>query len=209
MTHRKFKRFRYFHFTTRIVHPLWEQMTLEQNWEHMTKSLADVLELNGDETLTWHSGIVMSNHIHVLFSLEGFNENSIILDLERVLKSRMKIQATLFQRPLRCEPLEHLRHLRSAYKFIYRNPIEARVVKRVEEYQYSSLAMLLGRKNQFHQNPFVDPFEIIQDLPKQLRWLNSETEIRAIWEDYLQDDGLGFGLQIDLKRCMQRVRHKN
>jgi putative transposase len=175
MKQQKFKRHRYFHFTTKFTHPKWFDLSLYRNWLDLLRCLQGVQAQRIDEGVVWHAGLLMTNHIHLLFSTQLYNEHSLILDLEKALKKELVISKNLFQRPLPCEPLYHLEHLKAAYKYIYRNPVEAGLVRKVENYQFSSLALLLNKERPSLSNPFIDPFQIIQNLPDRLRWLNTRT----------------------------------
>ncbi len=188
MKQQKFNRHRFFHFTTKFVHPKWFEMTPYRNWLDLLRSLENIQKLRLDEDIVWHSGLLMSNHVHILFSTQSYNEHSLVLDLEEALKKELGIKTQLFQRPLPCEPLYHLEHVKAAYKYIYRNPVEARMVRRVEDYAYSSLYLLLDRQRPSLNNPFIDPFEIIQNLPKRLRWLNSQNRFEQTHFDFYFED---------------------
>ena len=192
MKQQKFKRHRFFHFTTQFVHPKWFQTSPLENWLNFVNSLSQVQILRREEEFVWHAGVLMSNHLHLLFSTQCYNEHSLVLELESVMMSKLNIQKTLFQRPLPCEPLEHLEHLRAAYKYIYRNPVEAGLTHKPELYPYSSLYLLLNKETPSIAHPFIDPLQLIQNLPQRLRWLNSQTHFGASSFDFWQDQGLGF-----------------
>lgn len=173
MKQQKFKRHRFFHFTTKFVNPKWFEVNSYKNWLDLLQSLPEIQNLRQGEDIVWHSGLLMSNHIHLLFSTQTYNEHSLVLDLENALKKRLGVSTNLFQRPLPCEPLYHLEHLKAAYKYIYRNPVEAGMVRKVEDYTLSSLYLLLNKDRPSLANPFNDPFQIIFNLPNKLKWLNS------------------------------------
>lgn len=180
MKQQKFKRQRYFHFTTKIVHPKWYDHALSRHWIDFLTTLDLVQKRREDPGLTWHAGVLMSNHIHLLFSTDSYNEHSLVLDLEEQWKKQLEIKRSLFQRPLPCEPLEHFEHFKMAYKYIYRNPVEARMCNRAEDYAFSSLGLILNRFQPSLRNPFVDPFEIIHDPYRRLRWINALEDERQM-----------------------------
>lgn len=196
MKQQKFKRHRYFHFTTKFVHPKWFAMSPYRNWLDFLHGLQNIQRLREDEDIVWHSGLLMSNHLHLLFSTQTFNEHSLVLDLEKALQQELNIKAQLFQRPMRCEPLSHLKHLKTAYKYIYRNPVEAGITAKVEDYAFSSLYLLLNKDRLALTNPFHDPLQIIQNLPNRLRWLNSKSSFMQYSFDFpldfSEDQSLGF-----------------
>lgn len=174
MKQQNFKRNRYFHFTTKFVHHKWYDQTLSRNWIDFLLTLENVQLRRQDPALTWHSGVLMSNHLHLLFSTDSYNEHSLVLDIEAEWKRQLGVKAALFQRPLPCEPLEHFEHFKMAYKYIYRNPVEAGLSPRAEIYPYSSLGLILNRNRLHCRNPFVDPMEIIHDPYRKLRWIHQD-----------------------------------
>jgi putative transposase len=192
MSPQKFKRHRFFHFTTKFVHPKWYQINSNKNWLDLLHCLQEIQKNRESEDIVWHSGVLMSNHIHLIFSTQTYNEHSLILDLEQALQQKLGIEAKLFQRPLPCEPLYHIEHLKAAYKYIYRNPVSAGMVSKVEDYQYSSLYLLLNKDRSTLLNPFNDPFQIIQNLPTQLRTLNSKSGFEPYSFEIYGDQSLGF-----------------
>jgi putative transposase len=173
MKRQKFNRRRFFHFTTHFAHPEWYESSPGQNWKLLIKCLNRMGAHPETEDIVWHSAVLMSNHIHLLFSMNSFGEHSLVLELESCLQAELGLRGKLFQRPLPCEPLLHLEHLRQAYKYIYRNPVEAGLARRVEDYPLSSLRLLLNRDREMTQHCFVDPFPSVLDLSKHLKWLNS------------------------------------
>ena len=59
----------------------------------------------------------------------------------------------------------------NSYKYNYRNPVAAGLCSRVEEYQYSSLPMVLNRTQ--HQFPIVGDTLIQEDPVGIVEWLNT------------------------------------
>jgi hypothetical protein len=192
MNTQKFKRHRFFHFTTKFVNPNWYEANPNENWFNILKSLQNIQNNRATEDIVWHSGVLMSNHIHLLFSIQGYNEHSLILDFEQSLLNETGLAGKLFQRPLPCEPIYHLEQLKAAYKFIYRSPVSEGLVRNVEDYTYSSLYILLNRDRMNRLNPFHDPLQIIQNLPVQLRWLNSKPSFESDSLEIYRDKSLGF-----------------
>lgn len=192
MKQQKFKRHRFFHFTTKFVNPKWFDNDPSQNWQDLLRSLEVIQNQRQDEDVVWHAGLLMSNHIHLLFSTQTYNEHSLVMDLENTLKQQLDTEKNLFQRPLPCEPLYHLEHLKAAYKYIYRNPVEAGMARKVEDYHFSSLYLLLNKDRPLLINPFNDPLQIIQNLPNRLRWLNSQSPFAHYSFEFHEDFGLGF-----------------
>ncbi|OQW50310.1 MAG: hypothetical protein A4S09_00515 [Proteobacteria bacterium SG_bin7] len=69
-------------------------------------------------------------------------------------------------------------HFLNCYKYIYRNPIKAGLVTRVEEYKFSTLSGLLGSQ------PLLipvqcDPFIFDDKFEKTMEWLNTVSSAQA------------------------------
>jgi putative transposase len=57
-----------------------------------------------------------------------------------------------------------------AYKYVYRNPVEANLANRVEEYFFSTLPSLLGLKHGLI--PLEEDNYLFNDIDAQVEWLN-------------------------------------
>lgn len=59
-----------------------------------------------------------------------------------------------------------------AYKYVYRNPVEAGLCKKVEEYKYSTLSGLVG------ESPLIIPVAedetLFSNFEQTINWLNTE-----------------------------------
>lgn len=75
--------------------------------------------------------------------------------------------------PLFCDPILSSEYYKNAYKYIYRNPLDAGLCRTVEEYEYSSLRGLLGHSPLVV--PVIDNMGLIHTPLKILDWLNHES----------------------------------
>jgi hypothetical protein len=64
------------------------------------------------------------------------------------------------------------RYFLTAYRYIYRNPVEAKIVSRAEDYQFSTLHGLVGRSQL--TIPVVRDRILFSDLSDSLNWLNTK-----------------------------------
>lgn len=74
--------------------------------------------------------------------------------------------------PLYCEPILSAQYYKHAYKYVYRNPVEAGMCMRAEDYEFSSLRGLLGHT--LLTAPVIDNMGLIYGPQKILTWLNCE-----------------------------------
>lgn len=78
------------------------------------------------------------------------------------------------EEPLFCEPVLSAAYYKTAYKYVYRNPVAAGLCARAEDYEYSSLRGVLGRGDL--AAPVIDNMGLIFNARKVLAWLNTPEE---------------------------------
>ncbi len=164
-----------YHVTARTNNQTWFQIPLAQVWEIFQNQLFFIHHAFGVKI---HSFVLMSNHFHLLISdPEGkisqalrwlMTETS--RDINHEQKSKNHVYGQRNYRTL----LSNSHYFLHAYKYVYRNPVEAGVCKWVEEYPYSTLRGLLGFEKMIiplSPDTFMD-----DDLEGSLKWLNSHPE---------------------------------
>ena len=67
-------------------------------------------------------------------------------------------------------------YFRHAYKYVYRNPVRAGIVEKVEQYKYSTLFGLLGMQHLLI--PVEEDYLLISKTEETLEWLNSSPVIK-------------------------------
>lgn len=162
---------RFFHFASRIPHPTWLEKTNAQRWPIFLNGLG---EIQAKENVKWIASVMMGTHFHVLFSLNSvnsFNENILMTQLERWLAETLELSMPIFDHPVLCERILSLAHFRHTYRYIYRNPIEASLCTLVQDYPWSSLRELLSPSGKI---VFSDSNSLIQNPYQTLKWLNEE-----------------------------------
>ncbi|MBK7963196.1 MAG: hypothetical protein IPK04_19635 [Bdellovibrionales bacterium] len=161
---------RFFHFASRIPHPTWLERPNSQRWVIFLNGLGKIQER---ENVKWISAVMMGTHFHILFSLHSmsaFNENILMLELERWFAATLELPMPAFDYPVLCERILSLAQFRHTYKYIYRNPVEASMCNLVEEYPWSSLRELLRPSGKI---VFSDSNSLIQNPYQTLNWLNA------------------------------------
>jgi hypothetical protein len=120
----------------------------------------------------------MSNHFHLIVSTPQENISQCMARFmksssNRLTKAGNRINQTFSGRHYKTildDPMYYL----NAYKYIYRNPVDAGITESVESYPYSSLFGLLG------QDRLVIPIEFDETLfasvDSTLKWLNRKPD---------------------------------
>lgn len=98
-----------------------------------------------------HHILFMSNHMHILLTPNhdnlGLAMSYFLTNTAKLLNSRSGRNDHIFGRRYRPTVVKNSRHFMNVIRYIYQNPLRARMVKQVEEYPYSSLGFYLGENN--------------------------------------------------------------
>jgi REP element-mobilizing transposase RayT len=122
-----------------------------------------------------HAFVMMGTHLHLLFSTRRELEQYVMEEFNKnILQILLKKQASSgLETPLFSELVASFRQLLHVYKYIYRNPVEAHIAQKVEDYRYSTLCDVLGR-----QQPslgVLDLLRTVHDPNRILSWLNENS----------------------------------
>lgn len=151
----------YFHLNFSFsVHPLFPEL----DWlllNYHLKRLADAHKVE------LQAFVMMSSHVHLLFKSFKHNENYFTDALLKELKIPTGEESLV-------EPIENMAQFLNCYKYIYRNPVEAKMIQKCEDYRFSSLHGLLGKGEIL--TPVIDPLCVTQNPIKILNWLNNYFE---------------------------------
>lgn len=157
--------------SARCINKEWFQIPIEQVWLIMEDYLFLVQLLFG---LKIHAFVLMNNHWHLLASAPLGNMSEIMKYFMRETSKRItekanRINQTWGNRVYKCLIKENL-YFFNSYKYIYRNPVKAGLCERVEDYQYSTLAGLLGIRRM--AIPMPEDTILFEDVEGVIKWLN-------------------------------------
>ncbi|MGE0633363.1 MAG: transposase [Pseudobdellovibrionaceae bacterium] len=136
-----------------------------------------IAQLQKSKSLNTHAVVLMSNHYHWICSYEPPCTEEIFEEFhERVRVEYLNhsfFGNSIFESSPAAFPITSPVSLQSTLKYIYRNPVDAGLVFKAEDYSYSTLSFLLGKK----KLPFEckDSFKIIFDPIRILSWINDPT----------------------------------
>ncbi len=153
---------------------------MEEVWEIMSRRLYYITCVYGVEIIAF---VLMSNHFHLLIRTPQSNLSDAMGNFMRetsreITKSANRINLLWGSRHFRCIIHSHHYSLH-AYKYVYRNPVEAGLASRVEDYPFSTLNGLLGRRHLLV--PVVEDTTLFSDFEGTIRWLN-EKPTKENWE---------------------------
>ncbi len=131
-----------------------------------------------------HSFVLMDNHFHLLATFPKANTSSalgyILGEISREIGRQSKIRNHQFGGRHFKSTLCSFHYFLHAYKYVYRNPVQANLCKNAEEYPFSTLGGLIG--NSKLTIPVEEDTILSNDLGNTLKWLNSEPPAQN-WDD--------------------------
>lgn len=159
--------------SARCINQEWFTIPISEVWEIMENYLYFI---HFAFNIKIKSFVLMSNHFHLIAIAPDGNlseaMNYFMRETSRVIgKKANRINQIYGARYYRCL-IKHDHHYKHAYKYIYRNPIEAGLAKHVLDYEYSTLKGLLGLKK------LVIPVEydeiLFNGIETTLSWLDDK-----------------------------------
>ncbi len=156
----------------------WPILTMPEAWQLFSEQLDFI---NGDIGIrNTQSFLLMSNHYHWICDLgdtadfgvlEWFHESinvGFLHSTQRYLGSVVPVMPTVYR-------IEHVKQYQTTYRYIYRNPVEAGLVRKAEDYPYSTLPYVLGLKTPEFE--CTDQMNLIYAPAQILKWLNENDPI--------------------------------
>lgn len=167
-----------YHLAARSNNRDWFAIPLSQVWTIFCDYLWFVHHAH---KVRIHSFVLMHNHFHLIASFPDGNLSSamnyLMRETSRVLAfESQRINHVYGARVFRsCLGSNH--YFEHAYKYVYRNPVEAGLCQRVEEYPFSTLSGLLGQHRL--QVPVEQDALLFdaQNFRSHLEWLNTAPSI--------------------------------
>lgn len=178
-----------YHITSRSNAKEWFYIPLEKVWKIMIEQLAKVVK---DESLQVHSLVLMNNHFHLFASTPKANIDKIMqVFLSKTAHEVNRVAGRMnhvFGNRYKWSIVDDEKYCWHIIRYIYQNPMRARLISKVEDYIYStlfykvrqiSLPFLLDK----FLSPYFDNFLSNNDENKVaevdrefLRWVNSQLD---------------------------------
>lgn len=146
-------------------------LDLSEVWNILTDYL--FLLKNGFDVRI-HSFVLMPNHFHLLVTdpnqmlpkaMEYF-----MRETSREIGRKSGRINKIWGGPYHSVVVETVLHYYHAYKYIYCNPVKDNLISRPEDYQFSTLRMLLGQEGNI--TPLEYDFTFFGDVEGTMKWLN-------------------------------------
>ncbi|KHD89738.1 MAG: hypothetical protein OM95_01305 [Bdellovibrio sp. ArHS] len=171
-----------YHITARCINREWFGVEKEEVWKAMCRQLHFIHLAFG---IRIHAFVLMTNHFHLIARAPEQNLSEAMQffmgetgkDLRDLSDRINRTYGSRFHRTYISSPLYFLH----AYKYVYRNPVEAGLCTKVEDYEFSTLKGLLGEQK--IEIPILDDsnWETLESRRETLQWLNATPE-KKNWE---------------------------
>lgn len=171
----------FYHVTARALNREWFRLDMPSVWHIFSSYLAFI---NRHYSVQIHDFVLMNNHFHLLARFPENNIAEAMLYFMRessraISRDSRRINQSFGGRHHKCRVASH-HHLLNVSKYIYQNPLRAKIVDTVEEYKYSTLRAKLGLDSTLI--PLCEDL-LLSDLDhreRHLRWLNQPASIANI-----------------------------
>lgn len=157
--------------TGRCINKEWFNLPMDEVWNIFCEELK---RTNKELNLQIHAFVLMSNHFHLIASTPNANISQCMLQFMTNTSRRLtargnRINQTYGGRHFKCI-LQHQNYFLNAYKYLYRNPVEAGICERVEDYPYSTLQFFIDPQKKCFP---IENDQFFKDSPTAtLEWLN-------------------------------------
>jgi putative transposase len=161
-----------YHVSARCINREWFQLPMHQVWSIMS----DYLYLaHHCFSIQIHSFVLMNNHFHMIAAAPAGNlseaMNYFMREVSRVIGFETGRINQVWGGPHHKTLIQSQQQFLHTYKYVYRNPVEAGIVDRAEDYPYSTLPRLLGSLP--CTIPLVEDTLLMSDPERCLKWLNT------------------------------------
>jgi putative transposase len=169
-----------YHVTTRSNNKEWFDLPMNEVWKLFMRSLTHAYHKHPVEIINF---VLMNNHYHILLRTPECNLDLFMYELNKEFSARLRIATNRINRMFggryKWCSIQSERYLYNCYRYVYQNPLRANLVKRIEDYEYSSIIYFTKLKTP--PVPLYDRFSFMDRY--KLNWLNekiSEKEKSAV-----------------------------
>ena len=160
-----------YHVTSRCINKEWFTCETREVWDIFCTHL---LATHHFYKIEIHAFVLMSNHFHLLARAPEANLSEAMCFLLREVSRDVRHNADrinqVFAERFKRTLIEDEAYYINTLRYVYQNPVRAKIVQRVEDYPFSSLRWILGWDAM--RVPTSDG-RIISAPDMKLGWLNS------------------------------------
>jgi REP element-mobilizing transposase RayT len=134
-----------YHLTARSNNREWFYLPMPVVWQLMCDHLYTSTVVYG---LRVHAFVLMSNHFHLVASTPENNVDAVmnyfLREVSRAVNLRADRANHVFGGPYKWSVVQTPKYYQHVIRYVYMNPVRARICQWPEEYAYSTLAGMMG-----------------------------------------------------------------
>jgi len=171
-----------YHITARSNNRKWFSLELKIVWSIFVQELA---RLQKEDNIFIYQFVLMSNHYHLLVATPKSNIDRVMNKLQmRVAKSINSKSGSInhvFGGPYKWSLIREHKYFHNVIRYIFQNPLQARVVNKCEDYKFSSL-YFKSKNIPIGYSEHLEKLVEINDMAEFLILvnINNKTEEKAI-----------------------------
>lgn len=162
-----------YHINARCINKEWFKIPIEEVWTIFNNYLYLVKYAYNLEIYNF---VLMNNHFHMLLKTpEGNLSHAMNYFMREVSKEITRTCGRInqtFGAPYHSSLIKTNHYYLHAYKYVYRNPVEAGLCGLVEDYKYSTLNGILGQSPLII--PVVEDETLFSSFEQTITWLNTD-----------------------------------
>ena len=165
------------------------------NDEYIKRYLDIIEKYKQDYDFTIIAYCIMNNHAHFLVYTENIEDFGKFMQKVNLIYAQMynreqKRCGVLFRNRYRTEAIYDIKYLINCIKYIHDNPVKAKIVKRCEEYKYSSYNSYINNtcKNKIMERLFGNncDYKVLFENLYERRFMDIEEEANNVYE-YIEE----------------------
>ncbi len=169
-----------YHITARCINREWFHLAMPFVWNIFCDELDRTIS---DKKLVVHNFVLLSNHFHLIASTPESNISSCMHQFMhnssvRLTRAGNRINQTFAGRHYKCI-LDHPNYFLNAYKYVYRNPVQAGITNSVLEYPFSTLRWVVNQEKPNFS--ICEDHTFSADPEGTLKWLDTAPSAEK-WE---------------------------
>lgn len=173
-----------YHVTARANNRQEFPLKLRQFWEIVGN---ECLFLHIVYRVEFQAVVLMPNHFHMILTVPQHDLGIVMNEFMKSVSRRSNLltgrSGHLFGGPYYWSLINNTRYYGHALKYVYRNPVRAKLCKKVEDYPYSTLFGLLGLGRLpvpiCYTRVGMEISLPVEEGDRQLNWLNTPFPIEA------------------------------
>ena len=152
-------------------------LSIDLLWSHISDQL---LFCSYAFKIEIHCFVLMTNHFHMIIRTPNSNLDTFMKYFMRNLSRDIERESHTINQKFGgryfSAVINNNQYYSSAYKYVYRNPVEAGLSDKVENYPYSTVLFPIGFTKCLF--PIFDTrYESVNDIESQLAWLNEQMSV--------------------------------